>query len=77
AIVASFKERMAQKWDFDSLKADILLSQKRRAIVQEAHGKGKPPQWDHDVGSDEGGRWLRGAGDYGDWAFNDLPPKFS
>ncbi len=74
-VVADFQARMFAKWDFDTLKADILLSQKRRAIVQQAHGVGRPPHWDLVVDNVEDGRWLRGAGDYGDWAFDDLPPE--
>lgn len=72
-VLADFMERMYVQWDFQTLKADIARSQKRRAVIQHAHSQGKPPLWDHPVGDDEDGRWLRGAGDYGDWAFDDLP----
>ena len=72
--LADFQAEMARRWDFDALSARILLSQKRRALIQKAHGLGKPPVWDHLPANDEQTRWLRGTGDYGDWAFNDLPP---
>ena len=74
-VLADFMQRMSARWDFDTLKRDILRSQKRRAIIQHAHGQGRPPRWDLAIDSDEDGRWLRGGGDYGDWAFDDLPPK--
>ena len=74
-VLAAFVERMNAMWDFAALKSDILLSQKRRAIIQRAHSLGKSPVWDVACGTDEDGRWLRGAGDYGDWAFDDLPPR--
>ena len=72
--LADFQAEMARRWDFDALSARILLSQKRRALIQKAHGLGKPPVWDQVPTNDEQSRWLRGTGDYGDWAFNDLPP---
>ena len=75
--LAELEQCMAAKWDFSALKADILLSQKRRALIQRAHGQGEPPVWDLASSGDETGRWLRGAGDYGDWAFDDLPPQRS
>ncbi len=71
--LSALEAAMNYQWDFQALKAEILLSQKRRAIIQHAHNQGKPPIWDHVPSSDEPTRWLR-SGDYGDWAFNDLPP---
>ncbi len=72
-ILTDFEERMSARWDFQTLRADIARSQKRRAVIQNAHAQGKPPSWDHPTSTDEDSRWLRGAGDYGDWAFDDLP----
>lgn len=69
-----FEADMAARWNFDALKSGILLSQRRRELIQSAHRRGKPPAWEHDPESGEAGRWLRGASDYGDWAFDELPP---
>ena len=41
-----FTARMHAKWDFEALKADLALSQKRRALIQQAHGQGVRPAWD-------------------------------
>ncbi|MEM6497225.1 MAG: choline-sulfatase [Pseudomonadota bacterium] len=73
ATLDDFTKRMHAKWDFDALKADLALSQKRRALIQQAHGRGVRPSWDTAMGTDEAGRWLRSSGDYGDWAFRELP----
>jgi len=67
-----FETEMRARWDFPALKKRILLSQKRRAAIQNAHYQGRPPVWDYLPPSDESRRWLRGNGDYGDWAFDDL-----
>lgn len=71
--LSMFEADMHKRWDFDALKERILLSQKRRAVIHNAHGRSALPPWDHLPPNDESARWLRGSGDYGDWAFDHLP----
>lgn len=72
ALVAEFGALMEQQWDFASLEEDILVSQKRRAIIQRAHRQGHNPGWDHEAASFERDRWLRDNGDYDKWAYSNL-----
>ena len=74
-LVRSFTDTMNAVWDFDVLKRDILKSQKRRAVIHQAHQQGTAPVWDISPEDGEASRWLRGSGDYGDWAFKELPYK--
>ena len=72
-LVADFESTLAERWDFDNLRSRVALTQRRRAVIQDAHYRGRPPDWDHTPPTDGDGRWLRGRGDYGDWAFDELP----
>ena len=59
-------------WDVDALRSRVLLSQRRRRLVQAAHGRGRAPTWDH-AGEDPLLRsCYRGAGSYDDWAFQGI-----
>jgi len=44
-IFSRFRQEVAEKWNEEELTRDILLSQKRRAIVRDSLGKGKKQRW--------------------------------
>ncbi|OMH25763.1 choline-sulfatase [Motiliproteus sp. MSK22-1] len=46
-LLAAFREEAASRWDSEAITRDVIISQKRRRLVAEAHKQGKPPKWDH------------------------------
>ena len=48
-IEAELSKTVQQTWDFEALKADVLVSQSRRRIVEAAHAEGIQPNWDYDI----------------------------
>ncbi|MGP6086788.1 choline-sulfatase [Antarctobacter jejuensis] len=69
-VLARFREEVAQKWNEDQLTREILLSQKRRAIVRDAMGKGEKQRWNHGESSTDQVIWYRGERGYNEWAFD-------
>ncbi|MEM8688105.1 MAG: hypothetical protein AAGF81_12285, partial [Pseudomonadota bacterium] len=51
----------------------ILISQKRRRFIHEAHKKGTPPRWNHGEEPGEKVIWYRGEQGYSEWAFDYIP----
>ena len=45
--VRAFRAEVYEKWDFDQLRQNVLLSQKRRALVKRALAAGHPTAWDY------------------------------
>ena len=66
-------EEAYSKWDSDDLVEKILLSQRRRRLVLDAHAIGQAPHWDYDTGAEDDTRYYRGDGNYNDWAMDYLP----
>jgi choline-sulfatase len=71
----ALKQEADAKWDSDDLVQKIVLSQKRRRLVLDAHAIGIPPSWDFDTGAEDDARYYRGDGNYNDWAMDYLPKK--
>jgi choline-sulfatase len=69
-VEAAFAAETAATWDIEALDAAIRLSQRRRLLIQRAHGTGRPPVWDHLPGGEADEGWFRGQSSYGDWAFD-------
>ena len=72
-IVSGFIAEVAAKWNESDLSQQIILSQRRRRLILEAHAKGLTVCWNHDEKPGENVRWYRGQGGYSEWAFNYLP----
>ncbi|MEM7059094.1 MAG: choline-sulfatase [Pseudomonadota bacterium] len=71
--VAAFQADVDTHWDDAALTQDILLSQRRRALIHQAHQNGTPPRWNHGERPGEQTAWYRGEQGYSDWAFDYLP----
>jgi choline-sulfatase len=48
-IESRLAARVVETWDLPSLKAKILISQRRRRLVEAAHAEGLQPNWDYDI----------------------------
>lgn len=48
-VEARLLSKVQRTWDMETLKAEILVSQNRRRIVEAAHTRGIQPNWDYDV----------------------------
>ena len=69
-LLAEFTRQVSEKWDETQLTRDILLSQKRRAVVRAAMGQGQKQRWNHgETGADQV-LWYRGEQGYNEWAFD-------
>jgi len=71
-LVAQFAEDVKAKWDEETLIRDIVLSQRRRALVREAMASGAPQRWNHGESGDDKVIWYRGEQGYNEWAFDYL-----
>lgn len=69
-LVDDFTREVAQKWDEAALTNDIVLSQKRRAMVREAMKHGEKRRWNHGEGAADQVPWYRGEQGYSEWAFD-------
>ncbi len=69
-LVAEFKAEIAAKWDEATLTRDIMLSQKRRALVRDAMGRGTKQRWNHGESEADQVLWYRGEQGYNEWAFD-------
>ncbi len=72
-VVREFKRDITRNWDNDTLTRDILLSQKRRLLLNRASRNGTQPGWDYDKESDTDIPWYRGVQGYNQWAYNYVP----
>lgn len=72
SLVAQFTQEVANKWNEDTLTSEILLSQKRRALVREAMGQGVKQRWNHGESETDKVLWYRGEQGYNEWAFDYL-----
>ena len=56
---ASFRAEVAGRWDLDLIHRQVLASQARRRLVDEAGRLGRRPQWDHQPFVDAGQSYMR------------------
>jgi choline-sulfatase len=59
ARMQAFREEVAQRWDLERLKADVIASQARRRFVDKALGQGVQTGWDHQPLRDAGQLYMR------------------
>ncbi len=71
-LLEGFTREIAEKWDEAALTRDILLSQKRRALVKAAMGQGEKQRWNHGESGSDQVLWYRGEEGYNEWAFSYL-----
>lgn len=45
--LAAFRAEAEARWDSEAITRDVIISQKRRRFVAQAHKQGKEPLWDH------------------------------
>ena len=69
-VVARFSAEVLEKWDEAALTRDIVLSQKRRALVRNAMTFGQKQRWNHGERETDQVLWYRGEQGYNEWAFN-------
>lgn len=60
-IARRMKSEIDQRWNYDQLEKDILITQKRRLFVQQSLLKGKWTGWDHQPYVDATRSYVRGA----------------
>lgn len=73
-ILQAMTDEMRSTWNNDALCRDILISQRRRQLINRATAQGTRPDWDHVPVSNDADRYYRGRQNYNDWAFAHLPP---
>jgi choline-sulfatase len=54
-------EEICARWDEDALEADVLESQRKRILVQDAMKHGQFPSWDYTPSFDASTAYVRGA----------------
>lgn len=69
-VLECFRNEVSEKWDEKRLTQDILLSQKRRAVVREAMSHGEKQRWNHGESGKDQVIWYRGEQGYNEWAFD-------
>ncbi|MBN3562564.1 choline-sulfatase [Amphritea spongicola] len=65
-LLAAFRAEAAERWDSDAITRDVIISQKRRRLVAEAHKQGKEPIWDHQPIFDSSTMYMRNNVDLDD-----------
>ncbi|MCP4983721.1 MAG: choline-sulfatase, partial [Gammaproteobacteria bacterium] len=65
-LAANFRREAASRWDSDAITRDVIISQKRRRLVAEAHKLGKAPVWDHQPIFDASQMYMRNTIDLDD-----------
>lgn len=68
-LVDGFERELMQNWNEAALTRDILLSQKRRALVRNAMKQGERQCWNHGETENDRVLWYRGEQGYNEWAF--------
>ncbi len=58
-MVAALREEAANRWDSDAITRDVIISQKRRRMIAEAHKQGVEPKWDHQPIFDASTMYMR------------------
>ncbi len=68
-----FKDDIESHWDNATLTQDILLSQKRRQLLNKANEAGRITPWDFNETDAERVPWYRGQQGYNAWAYDYTP----
>jgi len=68
-----FENDIRSYWDNASLTQDILLSQKRRLLVNKAFNSGQNTPWDFNETTADRVPWYRGRQGYNTWAYDYTP----
>ncbi len=58
-LIAAFRREAAERWDSEAITRDVIISQKRRRLVAEAHKQGREPGWDHQPIFDASQMYMR------------------
>lgn len=72
AWVEALQAEVLRRWDMPKLKAEILLSQRRRRFAYQALTKGHVTPWDFQPEEDASKRYYRGTNSYHDAEIRDL-----
>jgi choline-sulfatase len=72
AVVREFRSEAEQRWDFDRLKREIVLSQRRRRLVYKALTTGRVTPWDYQPWQDASQLYYRGTKPYHEAEERDL-----
>lgn len=62
ALATSFAKEVGEKWNSDTIRADVLRSQRQRILVQDALLKGKIAPWDFQPFQDASKQYNRNYG---------------
>ena len=57
--MAAYRAEIAQRWDLETLRADVVASQRRRRLVFEALTKGGRHSWDHQPPHNAAEKYMR------------------
>lgn len=57
--LAALRAEAAQRWDSEAITRAVLISQKRRRLIAEAHKQGVVPKWDHQPFFDASTQYMR------------------
>ncbi len=57
--IAAFRAEIAQRWSLEQVHAEVLASQARRQLVDQALKQGKPTHWDHQPFIDASQTYMR------------------
>lgn len=58
-LIAEFRQEAAERWDSEAITRDVIISQKRRRMIAEAHKQGKETPWDHQPIFDASRMYMR------------------
>jgi choline-sulfatase len=58
--LGAFRAEVAERWDLEALRDEILASQRRRMLVRRALELGMSETWDYVPTEDSGTRFVRG-----------------
>ena len=72
AVRSAMADEVARRWDLDSLKAEILASQKRRLFLRQVNALGQRPDWDWHPADQATGHCLRPPESYSDWCYSNV-----
>ncbi|OQE18256.1 hypothetical protein PENSTE_c018G03684 [Penicillium steckii] len=61
-LLAYFVEEVNNRWDLESIRQDVLRSQRRRRLVYSALIQGTPTYWDHEHRVDPATQYVRNQG---------------
>jgi choline-sulfatase len=57
--VAAYRSEIARRWDLETLRSQVVASQRRRRLVFEALTRGARHSWDHQPPHNAAGKYMR------------------